>query len=86
MSGKEFATRLYRCHYSLENNVIFDETVGCFVIFERWVPHRKRALTINFFHFGKFEESMNWEVAGYQPLRTLVNTLQMIEGMSHLVS
>ena len=40
--------------------VIFDEMVGCFVIFERWVPRRKRVFTINLFSF--------WEIQGISEL------------------
>ena len=62
--------------YLCIHNVIFDETVGCFVILERWVPRRRRSFTINFFSF--------WEIRGISELRsnqlpatvrTLVNTL-----------
>ena len=44
-------------------------------VFARIYDTQNVHLPLICFHFGKFEESVNWEVAGYRLLRTLVNTL-----------
>ena len=44
-------------------------------VFARVYDTQNVRLPLICFHFGEFEESVNWEVAGYRLLRTLVNTL-----------